>query len=92
VLGFFGLPQHEPLKHTALPAPWGVYSFPGLLLVFTGLLSAGVVTARVDAYRVLGRLLTSISLLYFTGGFSAMLFYNLLGRDDSANKLASSNS
>jgi hypothetical protein len=78
------------LEAYGAPGPWGVYSFPGLLLVFTGLLSAGVVTAHVDAYCVLGRLLTSISLLYFTGSFSAMLFYNLLGRDDSANKLASS--
>jgi hypothetical protein len=77
------------LEAYGAPGAWGVYSSPGLLFVFIGLLSAGVVTARVDAYRVLGRLLTSISLLYFTGGFSSMLFYNLLGRDEAANKLAS---
>jgi hypothetical protein len=88
-LGLLWTATTRTLEAYGTPGAWGVYSSPGLLFVFIGLLSAGVVTARVDAYRVLGRLLTSISLLYFTGGFSSMLFYNLLGRDDSANKLAS---
>ncbi|MBC5991858.1 hypothetical protein [Pontibacter cellulosilyticus] len=69
--------------------PWGLYSSPGLLMFFAGLLTAAVVLMRSELNAPLGKALSVIGMFSFLGSLSSVLLFNILGRDLEANHTAS---
>lgn len=69
--------------------PWGVFGSPGLLLFFIGLSLAGYSLLRSQEFSVIGKSLIYIFIFSFLGSISAILLFNVLGRDTAANQISS---
>ena len=72
------------------PGAWGFFSSPGLLLFIFGTFVLGLSTIRAKTFSIPGYLLVGIANMHFMGSLAAVMVYNLFGRNESANAMASS--